>query len=55
MIGSRLFKLLPREIPKCLKAILRFFHTVVMVPKTSKKLKSSILNIGYSVIIYYLQ
>jgi len=49
-VGSRLFKLLPRETPTFSKATLHFLYMVVIVPNTSTKLKSSILKIGYFVV-----
>lgn len=49
IIGNRLVQVLPGEIPKGLKAILHLFHAVVIVAETSRKLKSSVIKMGYSV------
>lgn len=49
IIRNRLFQLLPGEIPRGLKAILHFFHAAVIIPETSRKLKSSIMKMGCSV------
>lgn len=49
IIGNRLFQMLPGENPEGLKGILHFFCAVAIVPEASGKLKSSFIEMGYSV------